>query len=56
MGMARLLCKQILKSQPIESATILQINGIWFRNTTDATPGKVVKDTYSISHSYRFRV
>ncbi|GIL50918.1 hypothetical protein Vafri_7007 [Volvox africanus] len=29
---------QILKDQPLERSTILQINGIWFRNTTTNAP------------------
>ncbi len=29
---------QILESQSLETATILQFNGLWFRNNADGTP------------------
>ena len=31
---------QILKTQPLEKAPILQFDGIWFRKTTAADPGE----------------
>ncbi|KAG2454995.1 hypothetical protein HYH02_000820 [Chlamydomonas schloesseri] len=29
---------QVLRSQPLESSTILQLNAVWFRKTTDGSP------------------
>ncbi|EFJ49786.1 hypothetical protein VOLCADRAFT_89596 [Volvox carteri f. nagariensis] len=38
---------KILKEQPMESSTILQINGIWFRNTSTAS-GALIPDDDTI--------